>query len=223
MKPLRKVAIAWSPEFAYAIGLLVTDGCLYGDGRLIDFTSKDAQQIQNFMDCLHIDLKIGQKKSGYDGNICSRVQFGDADFYQFLLSIGLMQRKSKILGSIAVPDEYFFDFLRGHFDGDGTFYSYWDPRWRSSYLFYTVFSSASEKHILWIREVIFKKAGLRGRVTKTGKTPMYQLKYAKAESLQLLPKLYYNAQVVCLSRKREKSEKALAVINKTLENDARVL
>jgi hypothetical protein len=70
-------------------------------------------------------------------------------------------------------------------------------------MFYTVFMSADE---------IFHQLGIKGHITITGKTPMYQIKYAKAESLILLPKMYYNAEVVCLSRKRKKIEAALAVV-----------
>lgn len=217
MKSLGKVNIAWSSGFAYAIGLLATDGCLYSDGRHINLTSKDEEQIKNFATCLALDNKIGKKsRGGEQEKEYFVVQFGDVSFYEFLNSIGITPHKSKTLGAIKVPDEYFFDFLRGHFDGDGTFYSYWDPRWRSSYMFYTVFLSASEEHILWLRKMIFSMIGVKGHITKTGKTPMYEIKYAKAESLKLLPRLYYNADVVCLSRKRKKIEKALAVVNKTL-------
>ncbi|HUC01711.1 MAG TPA: hypothetical protein VMA75_02295 [Candidatus Paceibacterota bacterium] len=212
MHPKGKVKLAWSPEFAYAIGLLVTDGCLSGDGRHIELTSKDEEQMQNYVRCLGIKNKIGFKVSGYSRKMAMRVQFSDVNFYNFLFGIGLMPRKSKILGAIAIPDEYFFDFLRGDFDGDGTFYAYWDPRWRSSYMFYTVFVSASEQHMQWMRNEIFRQIGIRGYLTASGDTPMYSLKYAKAESLKLLPKMYYNPEVVCLSRKREKIEKALAVI-----------
>ena len=211
MYPQGKVKLEWSAEFAYAIGLLVTDGCISSDGRHIDFTSKDKEQVVNYMQCLEIENKIGQKKSGHDGSLAFRVQFSDVNFYSFLFTIGLIPNKSKILTSIAVPNEYFFDFLRGHFDGDGTFYSYWDPRWKSSYMFYTVFMSASERHILWIREEIFQRIGIKGHITIGGKTPMYEIKYAKVDSLKLLPNMYYNEQVVCLSRKRDKINAALAV------------
>ena len=206
-----KIAIKWSPEFAYAIGLLVTDGCLSKNGSYIDLTSKDEEQLVNFMKCLDFKNKIGSKFNGSHSKTTMRVQFGDIYFHKFLRSIGLMPAKSKTLGLITIPEDYFFDFLRGHFDGDGTFYSYWDPRWRSSYMFYVVFSSASERHILWIQEEIFQKLGIKGHITKTGKTPIYEIRYAKAESLKLLPKMYYNPQVVCLSRKRKKIETALAV------------
>lgn len=217
MRPQYKVEIKWSPEFAYAIGLLVTDGCVYSNYKIINLTSKDEEQINNFKRCLGVDNVIGKKSSGRpSGGECLQVQIGDVNFCGFLDSIGITPKKTKTIGSVDIPGEYFFDFLRGHHDGDGTFYSYWDPRWRSSYMFYTVFVSASEMHILWLREKIRSLLNIKGHITTTGKTPMFALKYAKAESLILLPKMYYNPEVVCLSRKRKKIENALAVINKKL-------
>jgi hypothetical protein len=215
MNPLGKVKIEWSPEFAYAIGLLVTDGCLSSSQRHITLVSKNYEMLENFKRCMKIDSKIGIHTSGV-GITAFRVQFGDVLFYRFLMNIGIPPRKSKILREILIPDEYFFDFLRGHLDGDGTFYSYWDPRWRSSHMFYTVFLSASKAHMEWIRTKIFEKLGIKGHFTATGDTPMYSLKYAKAESLQLLPKMYYNREVVSLSRKREKILRALKVEGKQL-------
>jgi hypothetical protein len=217
VKPLNKVAISWSPEFAYAIGLLVTDGCLYSNGRMLNLTSKDEEQISNFMYCLGICKYVGKKSSGSQNEKrYFNLQFGDIMFCKFLNGIGIMPSKTKTIGALEIPNEHFFDFLRGHYDGDGTFYSYWDSRWRSSYMFYTVFTSASKEHILWLRGKILDRVGIGGHIATTGKTPMYQLRYAKSDSLKLLPKLYYNAGVVCLSRKRRKIEAALAVIGKKL-------
>ena len=216
MKPLGKVKIEWSPNFAYALGLLATDGNLSIDGRHFDLTSKDREQLINFMKCLGIRVKIGYKTSGYTGRRRTRIQFGDVKLYRFLLGIGFMPAKTKILSEISMPRKYFFDFLRGHFDGDGTFYSYWDPRWKSSFMFYTEFISASQRHITWIRKELKKTLGIKGHVTKAKSSSVYQLKYAKTESLKLLQKMYYNNAVVCLSRKRNKIEKALKIAGKKL-------
>ncbi|MCX6813937.1 MAG: hypothetical protein NT078_01870 [Candidatus Azambacteria bacterium] len=216
MKPLSKIKIEWSPEFAYALGLLATDGNLSSDKRHFDFTSKDKEQLSNFMKCLGIKVKIGYKISGYTGKKSPHIQFGDVNFYRFLLKIGFMPAKTKIIASLKIPRRYFFDFLRGHFDGDGSFFSYWDPRWKSSFMFYTVFISASKRHIDWIRDELFKFLKIRGHIARDSKKSVYQLKYAKAESLKLLPKIYYNKGVVCLSRKRLKIEKALKVEGKKL-------
>ncbi len=217
MKPLNKVKIKWSPEFTYAIGLITTDGNLSPDKRHINFTSKDLELIDNFQKSLKINLRIGKKSSSFQGiKKYYVVQIGDVQFYKFLLSIGLMPKKTKIVEVIKIPIKYFFDFLRGHLDGDGTFFSYWDPRWKSSFMFYTVFISASKIHIDWIRNELFKLLKIKGHIARDSKKSVYQLKYAKAESLKLLPKIYYNKGVVCLSRKRLKIEKALRVEGKKL-------
>ena len=57
-KPEGKVEIKWSSNFAYAIGLLASDGSLSKDRRHISFVSKDKNQILNFLNCLKIKLKI---------------------------------------------------------------------------------------------------------------------------------------------------------------------
>jgi len=41
-----------------------------------------------------------------------------------LINLGVIPRKTYNLGEIKIPDEYFADFARGFFDGDGTVYIY---------------------------------------------------------------------------------------------------
>jgi hypothetical protein len=216
IQPKRKVKIIWSPEFAYAIGLIATDGCLSKDGRHIDFTSKDILQVKTFLKCLGLKNKIGKKQSGSSTKRCDRVQFGDVMFYKFLLSIGFTSAKSKTMGELDIPQKYFFDFLRGHFDGDGSFYSYFDPRWKNSFMFYTVFISASKKHIDWLQDVLWRQVSVQGHITHSGHGGVYQLKYAKKESVIVLEKMYYDKNIVCLTRKRLKVERALGMIGSTL-------
>ena len=217
-KPKGKVKIEWSPDFAYAIGLLVTDGNLSPDGRHINFTSKDTDLAMLYQKVLGIKVHIGKKSNGAGGaKIYSVVQFGDVLFYEFLLSLGLMPNKSKIVGHINIPPRLFFDFLRGAFDGDGCTYSYWDPRWKSSFMFYTTFVSASKKHILWLQNEIDNRLGIQGHITGGGRnSTVLQLKYAKANSLKLLRKMYYAKNLPCLVRKRLKIEKMLGIIGERL-------
>ncbi|HLD20614.1 MAG TPA: LAGLIDADG family homing endonuclease [Patescibacteria group bacterium] len=209
-----KVKISWSPNFAYAIGLIVTDGCLSKNGRHIDFTSKDLELVETFLRALEVESGITKKsrKAGESPKYF-RVQIGDVCFYRYLESIGITQRKSKTIGSIeAIPPSYFADFLRGHLDGDGHFYSYWDPRWKSSFMYYTVFNSASKKHIYWLQETIERLYGLKGHVTKARKESLFSLKYAKTESDILLKTLYYKKDILCLDRKRLKIFEALSIV-----------
>lgn len=213
-KPKGKVKIKWSADFAYAIGLLVSDGNLSPDGRHIVFTSKDNELIDLFKKSLKIDVSVGRKAGSWQGEKIYHVaQFSDVLFYQFLLSIGLMPNKSKVIGPIGVPCIYFLDFLRGSFDGDGCTHSYIDPRWRSSFMFYTIFVSASSNHIDWLRSEIEKHVSVRGHITGSGKKgTVFQLKYAKADSLKVWRKLYYKNNIPCLTRKRLKINAVLRII-----------
>lgn len=222
-KPQNKVKKEWSANFAYAIGLLVTDGNLSPDKRHISFVSKDIQQINNFLKCLNIKVKIGKTISGYDGNFSHRIQFGDIVFYKYLELIGIHPKKSKTIGKVLVEGKYFFDYLRGCFDGDGSFYSYWDKRWKSSHMFYLEFTSASREHIYWLQQELRKKSEVIGCITFNHTKSTYKLKFAKSEALVIIKKMYYNPNVVCLSRKKLKINKALKVEEKQQKMYARVL
>lgn len=218
VKPKGKVEIKWSPNFAYAIGLLASDGCVSKDGRHILFTSKDLEQSKNFIKALGIQTVIGTvfASDRYGSRSATRVQFSDVRFWVFLNTIGLMPNKSKVIGAVQVPDEYFFDFLRGSFDGDGCTYSYLDKRWRSSFMFYTVFTSASQAHINWLRKKIHERLGIKGHITQNGSHVVYNLKYAKADSLKILREMYPRRRILCLGRKRLKIEKMLHTIGQRL-------
>ncbi len=214
-KPKNKIKIKWSSNLAYAIGLIATDGYVSSDGRHISFTSKDIEQINNYQEALGIKCNIGKKNSGSNKEKKYYVlQFSDIFFYKFLESIGIKSAKSKKIGIVKIPSEYFFDFLRGCFDGDGTFYSYWDIRWHSSHMFYIEFISASKKHIDWLRFELRKRINVFGHITKGVNKSVYQLKYAKKESMEIIKNMYYNQKVVCLSRKKYKIQKALVIEKK---------
>jgi len=219
IKPKGKVKIKWDPYFAYAIGLITSDGNLSPDGRHISLTSKDYEIVKNFIQALSLTVKIGKKsRGGEEEKKYFVVQFGDVLFYDFLVKIGLTPAKSKTLKLVKIPKEYFFDFLRGYFDGDGSFYSYLDKRWRSSFMFYSSFVSASEYFIDWLKKEITSQLSIQGHVTKNGKVgrKIFQLRYAKSDSIKLLKRMYKNRKCPYLSRKRLKIEKALSIIGQRL-------
>lgn len=211
-KPKGKVSICWSPDFAYAVGLLVADGCLVKDGRHIDLTSKDKDQLTTFNRCLGIAAKISKKTSG-SGNLAYRIQFGDVLFFKFLLKIGLTPAKSKTIGQLLIPRLYFFDFLRGYFDGDGCSYSFYDSVFANSYRFYISFASGSINYIRWLREKIKERAHITGHICRQANSTNFQLKYAKSEAIILARKMYYRVDVTCLWRKKEKIARSFDVIN----------
>lgn len=192
--------VVWSPELAYAIGLITTDGSLSKDGRHFDFTSNDRDLIKTFKKCLRIKNKISRKRSGFTKKLSSfHIQFGDVILYKFLLDIGLMPNKSKRVGDIEVPDRLFFDFLRGHLDGDGTVRKYADPVFPKSIRVYLTFMSASLKHLHWLNEKIKTLAGVKGFFRTAVRA--HTLTFSKKDSITLLALMYHREDVPCLRRK----------------------
>ncbi len=201
----------WTPEFAYVIGLLATDGNLSKDGRHIDFTSSDIQLIKTFKKCMNlVDVKTGVKTDGVTDKKYFRVQFSNAKLYQYLLEIGLTPNKSKTISMLNIPDKYFFDFLRGCFDGDGTIYSFWDNRWHSSFMFYITFPSASSNFLKYLQMKIKNFCDLNGSIGACGKN-IYILRYAKKESAILFDKMFYSKNLPSLKRKYVKAQKIFRI------------
>lgn len=202
MKRLGKVKIEWSQQFAYAIGLLATDGNLSKDGRHLNMTSKDEEQIVTFKSCLGLQNRIGKKARG--GSLDKKyfvLQFGDTNFYEFLIGIGLKPAKSKTLGQLLIPKEYFRDFLRGCIDGDGNINIFSHPESKNPQL-RTRLYSASFPFINWIKEEIHRNTGIAtGWIEGKGTTRVYKLCFAKGDSIKLLRFIYYNEMECCLSRK----------------------
>jgi hypothetical protein len=193
--------VEWSAEVAYAVGLLTTDGNLSPDGRHIAFVSKDIEQVECLRNVLGLNNRITRNTSSYNPDgIYWRIQFGSVVFYCWLLEIGLTPKKSKTLGRLEVPDDFFFDFLRGHLDGDGTVRVYDDPVYPNALRLYLVFHSARRPHLEWLQETVERLVGIQGNIN--GSVRVLRLTYAKRNSMALLRRMYH-PDVPCLKRKRD--------------------
>ena len=210
-KPKKQVDTHWRSELAYAVGLIATDGCLSKDGRHIDLTSKDLDQLETFRKCLGLSVRVGYKGGRSHNKRYGRIQFGDVNFYQFLLRLGLTPKKSKTLGALKIPQHYFFHFLRGCFDGDGHVYSYFDPRWRNSFIFYVGFTSASDTHLRWLQRKLGQLLGVRGRFSRSVNNSATTLRFAKREGAKILQAIYRDKSDYFLKRKYDKVKKILEI------------
>jgi hypothetical protein len=207
--------VGWTHERAYAIGLLATDGNLSRDGRHLTVTSADPDLLGVLRACLGLQANVRQV--GPRGR-CYRVQWSDRRLYEWVESIGLSPAKSRTLGALRVPDEYFADFARGCIDGDGSIVVYVD-RYHSDrnarYVYerlYVTLVSASRPFANWFRANLLRFVGIRGsiseRMSRSGR-PYWVLRYARRESGRLLPWIYYAPSLPCLARKRARSERFL--------------
>jgi hypothetical protein len=202
----------WTRELAYAIGLLATDGNLSKDGRHLTVTSADPDLLTVLRACLALQANVRQ--IGTRGR-CYRIQWSDPRLYEWVGRVGLSPAKSRTLGALAIPDEYFADFARGCIDGDGSIVVYVD-RYHSDkdarYVYerlYVTLVSASRVFVDWFRASLLRLVGIRGsiseRMSRSGR-PYWVLRYARRESTRLLPWIYYASSIPCLARKRARSE-----------------
>ena len=203
-----KVKTEWSPNFAYAIGLITSDGWLSSDRRHIGLVSKDVEVIKNIQSALSLTNRI--TRAGRGGEIVKKyfkIVFGDKAFYRFLNKIGLTAAKSKTIRAVETPNKFFSDFLRGLFDGDGSFYSFWDKRWPNSFCFKLSFASASSDFIGWLKNKLAELYDVKGYFHKgVGVT---NLEYTKGDSKKLFSAMYYSDDVLLLRRKYLKMKTAI--------------
>lgn len=200
VRRLSKVKIQWSPDFAYAIGLIATDGNLSKDSRHLNMTSKDKDLIGIFKKCLLLNNKIGCKaREKSKIRKYFQIQFGDKNFYEFLLSLGLTPAKSKTIGLLNIPPKHFADFLRGCIDGDGNIDIHNHPESQHLQLRVRLFS-ASLKFLEWIKDELAKQLELRGGWLENY-SAVHVLSFGKSDSVKLLNFIYYNKRISCLRRK----------------------
>ena len=115
--------------------------------------------------------------------------------------MGLTPAKSKTIGSLNIPDEYFADFLRGCIDGDGNISIASHPESKHIQLRTRLFS-ASPLFLNWIKNKIFNQLKIKGGWIEM-KSDVYVLAYAKADSIKLLNFMYYPKVENYLKRKYE--------------------
>lgn len=202
VKRKREISTKWRSGLAYAIGLLAADGYLSSDKRHLELTSKDKEQIINFKKCLGLKNKISKKTRAKEKiKRYYRVQFGSVKFYKFLESIGLKNKKSKTLEKVDIPDKYFPDFIRGYFDGDGSFGIFKHPESKHPQVKLR-FTSASIQFLKWIKQKLEKTLNTEGFICKV--KGARQLTYCKKDSIKLLNYMYYSPKLIWLSRKKKK-------------------
>jgi len=150
---------------SYFLGVLYSDGCVCKTthGRyVLNLTMKDKDVLINFKKSLKSDNKITPLSKGrYSIALCSKHLFCK------LNSLGCVQRKSYIIEKPNIPEKYFYPFLMGVYDGDGSLSCNRSINsWKAS------IGSASQKFLGWIINIIDGeglKYSYEKRKTKQGK------------------------------------------------------
>jgi hypothetical protein len=183
----------WSHDMAYVLGFIVTDGCLveHKNGyNGLNITNKNKGILKRILAVMGASHKISVKSRGGTPEYkYFQIQIRNKDIYGDLLRLGLTPRKSKTIRMPAVPSEFFGDFVRGCFDGDGSVSVWQDPRWKRAWQIRSVFCSASLSFLQGMQKRLCEESDLsNGSIQRL--TREYLLCYSIADSIKLHRAIY---------------------------------
>jgi hypothetical protein len=202
----KDVLSAWSPELAYIVGLVTTDGNLSSSRPDVSFASTDVKIVETYRRVLKVNAPIYVAQLSGRHKPLHRVCINDPSYRALLEDVGLMPVKAKKMGALGIPDVVFRDFLRGCIDGDGCIriavykqavYKDGDRR-----LLVVKLYSSSLPFLKWIRDTVDRLVGLRGNVN-AGRSGCGSLAYSGRKAVSLLRRIYYKSDLPCLTRKRD--------------------
>lgn len=182
----------WSPEMAYVLGLLMTDGCLSKEENgsyNIRLCLTDKELLDKVAKAMGSEHTIAESKSRKGLHMFI---FGREKMAQDLIKLGMKPRKSLNLRFPGVPKEYLRGFIRGVFDGDGSVY--FTPK-SPGYPLISKFVSGS-KAFIYELEARLRGLGMPKRTIyeQKGKNISYMFKYSHRSSLRLFKVLYGGVQ-----------------------------
>lgn len=110
----------WNKINAYIFGWIMSDGCLLKEGRnktayAVRICSNDYEILQ----WMHSYMCVGNKiyRQGSNGYL---IKYRNQDGIAFMMKNNLTEKKSLSMLFPKIPDKFLPDFIRGHFDGDGS-------------------------------------------------------------------------------------------------------
>jgi len=207
----------WSPEMAYVLGFFTADGNMIRNKRgayFIEFEITDKNLLYKIRELLGSDHKIAERKRDNKWKKSYRLQIGSKEIFDDLLKLGLTPNKSKTIELPEIPKEYFSDFVRGYFDGDGCVtvchYIRKDRHNKKCIKILSGFTSGSEKFLksLYLRLKIF--ANIIGGSLYENRG--YRLFFSDEDTRKLYNFMYNGKNDLSLCRKKDKFEKYFKIV-----------
>src|SRR3989338_6815394 len=197
----------WSPKMAYVLGFFAADGNMIINNRgahFMEFVSTDKSIIVKIKNALCSNHKISCRKRDKKWKPAYRLQIGSKEIFSDLVGLGMMPAKSNIIKLPNIPDDYFNDFLRGYFDGDGhVSVSTYRRKGRKSKstIIITGFTSGSRKFLEELKLILENhKVAVGGSLYTTNG---HHLCFSTRDSLRLYNFMYQKEKGLYLRRKKD--------------------
>ena len=200
-----------SPNKAYFLGLIYADGWVIFNKKVgtyefgLQLQSQDKyileklnQELGGVHDIIHTPSKEkiikGVKTISKDQNT---LRVYSKQLVNDLIALNIVPNKTKSSLYPIIPDEYFFDFLRGYIDGDGCYCINKNGNCEIS------ITCSHRQPLEWVSQNLQRK-NIHTSVYQEYDTKYRLYCFRKDDVRMLINKLYYNVDNFCLIRKFDK-------------------
>lgn len=193
-------------ENAYYLGFLAADGTIRKDRNeiKIGLSSLDKDFLLELKSKLQTekDIHIYLTNNGFE---CAELVFSSAQIKQDLMKYGIVPNKTKKgLNLDLIPSTFKLAFIKGFFDGDGSF-SY-NKNTRQGKVCFT-------SHTKKILEQIIEYLGLQGYIySNKRRGQLFSLEFSTLSSIEILNK-FYTLSTPYLKRKKDKYDEFIQLRN----------
>lgn len=192
-----------SEEKAYWLGYIAADGNVYSNkqrrnysaGSTLKIVSKDKEHLEKFKRSIQSDAKIERivNFKGYsNGNAVYRIEIYSNKICEDLIKLGIVPNKSLVLKPPKIKREFYKDFIRGYFDGDGSIY-----KTKTNYGFSLV---GTKEMLEWVIKVLDIETNIKKDI-RTGNKNTYYISIAGTNKPYKTYKKIYEDSKIYLDRK----------------------
>ncbi len=195
----------WSADMSYVLGFLYADGNIVKTQRgnhYIALYSADESLLYMIRKTFGSKHKVSMRnaRSGF----VYRIQIGSKEWFSDLEQIGVHPGKTKRMQLPKIPKEYFGDFVRGYFDGDGNVWSgtIHKKREKTTQTLQVAFTSGSNEFLVSLHKALFSQGIIGGSfyVPKTKNFTRFSL--SMKDALKLYKIMYNTSHKLYLNRKK---------------------
>lgn len=195
----------WSADMAYILGFLYADGNIVQTKRGTHFValySADKEILEAVLRCFQSNHRLGARKS-LTGCVY-RIQIGSKEWFKDLGELGLFPNKTKRMQLPVLPAQFFGDFVRGYFDGDGNVWTGFIHKDRASpsSTLRVSFTSGSPEYLLSLLEALKLRGIAGGSIFDSKIRHFSRLTFSLRDALKLYEIMYNAPHKLYLKRKK---------------------
>ena len=188
-------------KMAYILGFISADGSISLEGNVlkISLARKDRELLEKIKNELEYtgNIKDYTNSKGFD---ISSLSITCKEYKEDLAKYNIVPQKTYTFSFPKnLNKKYWIDFIRGYWDGDGTICTAGKEAIRASLCGYR---KEFLEDVLNFLEEDFDIPKVNIRMKKNSNT--YYFQYSNNSTIKLYKALYYNDNVLCLERKKEK-------------------